>query len=140
MDLENELLKLYYDFIKTNSAFADNLLVVPKTPQSFSKFPTIVFTESSNIDYFNGKSLNRQEYMDRVTYTVEFYSKDTIINNTKYASRTIIKELSQLTNKFFNRIGFNRISSNRGEYIDLTIDRYISIYEGKVNNWNGQII
>ena len=140
MDLENELLKLYYDFIKTNSVFADNLLVVPKTPQSFSKFPTIVFIESSNIDYFNGKSLNRQEYMDRVTYSVETYTKDVIIGNTKYASKTVMKELTQLTNKFFNRIGLTRITGSREEYIDLTIDRYVSIYEGKVNNWNGQII
>ena len=137
MDIENDLLKLYYEFMKANSMFANNLIVVPKTPQSFLKFPTIVFVESSNIDYVGGKSLNRQEYMDRITYTVEFYSQDTIIGNTKYMSRTIVKEL---TNKFFNRIGFNRISSNRGEYIDLNIDRHISIYEGKINNWNGQII
>lgn len=140
MDIENKLLKIYYDFMKANSAFTDKLLIVPKTPQSFSNFPTIVFIESSNIDYINGKSLNRQEYMDRLTYTVEFYSKDTILGNTKYMSAVVIKELTQLTNKFFNRIGFNRISSNRGEYMDLTIDRHISIYEGKINNWNGQII
>ena len=140
MEIENELLKLYYDFIKANSIFADVLQVVPKTPQSFSKFPTIVFVESSNVDYTNGKSLNRQEYMDRLTYTVEFYSKDTVLGNTKYMSRSVIKELTQLTYKFFNNLGFNRISSNRGEYIDLTIDRYISIFEGKVNNWNGKII
>lgn len=140
MEIENELLKLYYDFIKANSIFADVLQVVPKTPQSFLKFPTIVFIESSNVDYLGGKSLNRQEYMDRITYTIEIYSKDTIIGNTKYMSSVVIKELTRLTNKFFNNIGFNRISSNRGEYIDLTIDRHISIFEGKVNNWNGQII
>lgn len=140
MDIENDLLKLYYNFIKANSAFADVLQVVPKTPQSFLKFPTIVFIESSNVDYLSGKSLNRQEYMDRLNYSVEIYSKDTILGTTKYASATVIKELTQLTNKFFNRIGFSRISSSRGEYIDLTIDRHISIYEGKINNWNGQII
>ena len=140
MDIENELLKLYYDFMKANSVFADKLLIVPKTPQSFLTFPTIVFIESSNVDFIQGKSINRQEYMDRLTYTVEFYSKDTQIGNTKYMSAVIIKELTQLTNKFFNRIGFTRVSSNRGEYIDLSIDRHISIFEGKINNWNGQII
>lgn len=140
MDIEHELINMYYDFMMANSVFADNLLIVPKTPQSFSKFPTIVFVESSNVDYLRGKSLNRQEYMDRITYTVEIYSQNTIIGNTKYMSSVIIKELTQLTNKFFNRVGFSRVSSNRGEYIDLTVDRHISIYEGKINNWNGQII
>lgn len=140
MDLEHELIKMYNDFMKANSAFADKLLIVPKTPQSFSTFPTIVFIESSNVDYLRGKTLNRQEYMDRITYTVEVYSKDTIIGNTKYLSSTIIKELTQLTNKFFNRVGFTRVSSNRGEYIDLTVDRHISIFEAKINNWNGRLI
>ena len=140
MDIENELLKLYNEFMKANSAFADNLLIVPKTPQSFLKFPTIVFIESSNIDDIRGKSLNRQEYMDRITYTVEVYSKDIIVGNTKYASKVVLKELINLTNKFFNYVGLNRISSNREEFIDLTIDRHISIIEGKINNWNGQII
>jgi hypothetical protein len=140
MDLENELLKLYYDFMKANSMFADNLLIVPKTPQSFIKFPTIVFLESSNIDFIQGKSLNRQEYMDRVTYSVETYTKDVIIGNTKYTSKTVMKELMQLTNKFFNRIGLTRITGGREEFIDLTIDRYVSVYEGKINNWNGKII
>ena len=140
MDIENELLKLYNEFMKANSAFADNLLIVPKTPQSFLKFPTIVFIESSNIDDIRGKSLNRQEYMDRITYTVEIYSKDIVVGNTKYASKVVLKELINLTNKFFNYVGLNRISSNREEFIDLTIDRHISIIEGKINNWNGQII
>jgi hypothetical protein len=140
MDIENELLKLYNEFMKANSAFADNLLIVPKTPQSFLKFPTIVFIESSNIDDIRGKSLNRQEYMDRITYTVEIYSKDIVVGNTKYASKVVLKELINLTNKFFNYVGLNRISSNREEFIDLTIDRHISIFEGKINNWNGQII
>lgn len=140
MDIENELLKLYNEFMKANSVFADNLLIVPKTPQSFLKFPTIVFIESSNIDDTRGKSLNRQEYMDRITYTVEIYSKDIVVGNTKYASKVVLKELINLTNKFFNYVGFNRISSNREEFIDLTIDRHISIFEGKINNWNGQII
>lgn len=140
MDIENELLKLYNKFMKANSAFADNLLIVPKTPQSFLKFPTIVFVESSNVDNISGKSLNRQEYMDRITYTVEIYSKDIVVGNTKYVSKVVLKELINLTNKFFNYVGFNRISSNREEFIDLTIDRHISIFEGKINNWNGQII
>lgn len=140
MDIENDLLKLFYEFIMANSSFASVLQIVPKTPQSFSKFPTIVFKESGNVDYTSGKTLNRQEYIDRLTYTVEIYSKDVIIGNTKYLSNIVIKELNHLIYKFFNNLGFNRITSNRGEYIDLSVDRHISIFEGKINNWNGKII
>jgi len=140
MDIENDLLKLFNQYIKANSIFADVLLIVPKTPQSFSKFPTIVFLESSNTDYANSKSLNRQEYMDRLTYTVEIYSKDITINNIRYFSNAVIKELNNLIYKFFNNLGFNRVVSNRGEYMDITVDRHISVFEGKINNWNGKII
>lgn len=140
MEIEDKLLRLYYDFIKKESKFSDLVLIVPKAPQSFSKFPTIVFKEINNTDYIGGKSLNRQEYVDRLGYSVEIYSKDVILNKKKVMSLEVIKELKYLTHKFFNEIGFNRTSSTKGEYVDLTVDRYICTFEGKVNNWNGQII
>jgi len=136
MDIEENLIKMYNDFLKEKSTFKDVLLVVPSTPQSFSKFPTIVFKQSNSSNIVGGRSLNRQEYVDRLTYTVEIYSKDVTIGTTKYISNNVIKEIRDLTHIFFNDIGFNRISSQRGEYIDLTIDRHICLFEGKINNWN----
>lgn len=136
MDIEDKLLKLYYDFLKEKSTFKDILLVVPSTPQSFSKFPTIVFKQNNSSNILAGKSLDRQEYVDRLTYTVEIYSKDVTIGNTKYVSRNVMKEIIELTHIFFNDVGFNRLSSQRGEYIDLTIDRHICLFEGRLNNWN----
>ena len=140
MDIEESLLKLYYDFIKENSIFSEKLLIVPSTPQSFVSFPTIVFKESNNSSYRGGSTLNRQEYVDRLTYQVEIYTKDVVIDNTKYLSNQVVNELKNLTHIFFNDIGFNRLSSQKGEYIDLTINRHICIFEGKVNNWNGKTI
>lgn len=140
MDLEKELIKLYFNYIKANSLFSEKVLIVPKTPQSFSSFPVIVFKESSNTDMTQGKSLNRMESVDNVNYQVEFYSKDITVDGVFYHSLDVIKELRDLTFKFFNDIGFTRIMGMKGEYIDLTIDRYISIFQGKINNWNGQII
>lgn len=140
MDIENKMLNLYYNYIKDKSRFRDLLLIVPKTPQSFSQFPTIVFKEINNTDYFGGKSLNRQEFVNRLSYVVEIYSKDVILNGQKIMSARVINELKYLTHDFFNSIGFTRTSSAAGEYIDLTVDRHICTFEGKVNNWNGKII
>lgn len=140
MDIENELIKLYYNFIKTRSIYGDVFQLFPDVPQSFLKFPTIVFKESNSSDYIEGKTLNRQEYMDRLTYIVEIYSKDIVVNNQKKLSIEVIKELKNLTHEFFNQIGFRRISSSKGEYLDLSIDRHICIFDGKINNWNGKII
>lgn len=139
MDLENAILKSYYDYMKEKSFFGENLLIVPKTPMSFSSFPTIILKETNNRDYLLGKSLNRQESVAQVTYTVEIYTKDLTYKNNKYVSQYIMNELKQLTYKFFNNIGFIRTSSARGEFMDITVDRNISIFESKINNWNGII-
>lgn len=140
MDLEKDLLKLYYKFIKENSIFSDILLVVPKTPQSFSSFPTIVFKEINNLENIRATSLDRIEYMDLVNYSVDIYTKNVVLDNRKYLSDEIMRELRNLTFKFFHEIGLRRISSSRAEFIDITVDRTISIFEGKINNWNGKII
>ena len=140
MEIEENLLKMYYNFIKDKSLFGEKTLIVPKTPQSFSSFPTIVFKESNNSDYFKGKTTNRQEFINRLTYIVDIYTKDTIVNGTKYNSLEVLKELKLLTYEFFNKLGFNRLSSSRAEFMDITVDRNVSIFEGKVNNWNGKII
>lgn len=140
MEIENDLIKLYYNFIKNNSIFSEEVLIVPKTPKSFTKFPTIVIKENNNVDFIGGKTLNRQEFMNLLTYTVDIYSKDIIVGQNKYLSANVLKELKLLTFQFFNDIGFNRISSNKAEFIDITVDRNISTFQGKVNNWNGYII
>lgn len=138
--MEENLLKLFYNFIKENSAFGEITLIVPKTPQSFSSFPTIVFKESNNIDYMAGKTLDRSESVAQLNYTVEIYTKDINFKSEKYPSLVVQRELKELVYKFFNDIGFRRLSSVKGEYIDITVDRNISIFEGKINNWNYQII
>ena len=137
---EKNLINIYNDYMKENCFFKDKLLIVPQTPKSFTDFPTIVLKETSNTDYNAAKTLDRIETMENCNYTVEFYTKDIIYNNSKYHSLDVINELKYWTFKFFNDIGFNRITANKGEYIDITIDRYISVFQGKFNNWNGQLI
>ena len=135
MDIESQLLKEYKDFILSKTSYS-NTLILPSTPQSFSTFPTIIFKEADNVDSLDGNTLNSQEYIDNLTYQVEIYSK----NIGKTSSRTIYKELEFLTHDFFRQVGFNRTGSAKGEYLDIAVDRYILLFNGKLNNWNKKII
>lgn len=138
MEIETELLKEYKEFITNNTKYVSKIL--PKTPQSISSFPTIIFKESGNSDYTIGKTSESLEYMNLLLYTVEIYTKDTLVDNEIIKSRQLMLELKQLTFEFFRRIGFNRMSCNRGEYADITVDRLIIVEQGKINNWNKKII
>lgn len=148
MDIESEIVKEYKQYMISNSIFGTILdekkTILPDTPQSFSKFPTIIIKEANNIMFSRGKTIDRTEYIDEVTYQVDIYTKDVTVktdDETKtYSARTVINELKDLTFKFFNQIGFNRINATRGEYIDVNVNRYIMIFDGKINNWNMKIL
>lgn len=138
-DIETQLLREYKEFITNNSIFSDKVKILPSTPQSFSIYPTIVFSETSNVDNLMGKTLDRIESVDNLLYQVDIYTKDVKIGNQTYAGRTVINELKDLTFKFFNDIGFIRENATRGEYIDVTVYRYTMVFSGKLNNWNMKI-
>lgn len=138
-DIETRLLREYKNFIAQNSIFGDKTKILPSTPQSFSVFPTIVFSETTNIDYIFGKSTDRIEYIDNVLYQVDIYTKDIKKDGQIYAGRTVINELKDLTFKFFNDIGFIRENATRGEYIDVTVSRYTMVFSARINGWNGMI-
>lgn len=147
-DIETKLLREYKDFIVNHSQYINDAKnILPSTPQSFSVYPTIVFSEVGNSDYILGKSLNRLETVDYLTYQVDIYTKDITLTETangvttkkKIAARTVINELKDLTFMFFNDIGFIRENATRGEYIDVTVSRYTIVATGKLNNWNMMI-
>lgn len=140
MDIETQLLREYKDFITNKSIFGEKVKILPSTPQSFSVYPTIVFSEVNNTDYMIGKTIDRLETVDRVAYQVDIYTKDIKQDGKTYAGRTVINELKDLTFKFFNDIGFIRENATRGEYIDVTVYRYTILCTGKITNWNTSII
>lgn len=139
MNIENDLLAEYINYIKSKSIYSSIIKILPNTPQSFSSFPTIIFKEANNYDNTNGKSTNNLEYTDYLIYQVEIYSKSITFNGKNIPSRTIVKELEFLTHDFFRQCNFERNSSEKGEYIDLTIDRHIMTFVGTINNWNLKI-
>ena len=140
MDIETQLLREYKDFITNKSIFGEKVKILPSTPQSFSVYPTIVFSEVNNVDYLLGKTVDRLETVDRLAYQVDIYTKDVKLDGKTYAGRTVINELKDLTFKFFNDIGFIRENATRGEYIDVTVYRYTILCTGKIANWNTSII
>lgn len=136
MNIEVDLLKEYNAFMKKNSVFAEKLQILPDTPQSFSKFPTIIFKEQDNTDNLSLLTLNRLEFGDNLTYQVDIYTKNITINGTEYNSRVIINELKNLTAKFFKYCGFQREGSTRGEYTDINVKRQTMLFSGSLSSWN----
>ena len=136
MNIEVDLLKEYNAFMKKNSVFAEKLQILPDTPQSFSKFPTIIFKEQDNLSLL---TLNRLEFGDNLTYQVDIYTKNITINGTEYNSRVIINELKNLTAKFFKYCGFQREGSTRGEYTDINVKRQTMLFSGSLSSWNKNI-
>ena len=140
MIIENDLLKDFNIFIKKKSIFGSLLNVLPDTPQSFSKFPTIVMKEQNNIDNNIIKSLNLIEYGDNLVYQIDIYTKDIVINSKKYASREVINELRLLIHEFFRNCGFQRTDDSNSEYIDISVKRRTLIFTGTIKNWNKSIM
>ena len=139
MNIEVDLLKEYNAFMKKNSVFAEKLQILPDTPQSFSKFPTIIFKEQDNTDNLSLLTLNRLEFGDNLTYQVDIYTKNITINGTEYNSIVIINELKNLTAKFFKYCGFQREGSTRGEYTDINVKRQTMLFSGSLSSWNKNI-
>ena len=139
MNIEVDLLKEYNAFMKKNSVFAEKLQILPDTPQSFSKFPTIIFKEQDNTDNLSLLTLNRLEFGDNLTYQVDIYTKNITINGTEYNSRVIINELKNLNAKFFKYCGFQREGSTRGEYTDINVKRQTMLFSGSLSSWNKNI-
>lgn len=136
MNIETNVLLSYKDYMFDNSTFKSVLTILPSTPQSFSKFPTIVLREINNTDYGAGKTIKSEEYIDQLTYQVDIYTKDVRLNGKIYKANTVIAELKQLTADFFRKANFDRTSSTPSEYLDLSVSRHVLTFSAKLNNWN----
>lgn len=141
IDLDVILRKELLSMIQKCSKYPDLYKkIFSKTPQSFSQFPTLILKMTNNIDDGIGKSLNNIEYVDDISIQVEIYSKDITYNGKKISSLAIISDLKPIIHKFFRELGFERTISQPSEYIDITIDRYIFLFNAKISSWNNYII
>jgi hypothetical protein len=136
-DIEQVLFNKFKDFMVKNSKF--NPQVFPKAPKTLADFPTIVFKESSNIEDTRYKSLDRTQFVNQITDTIEIYTKDMVINGVRYASKTVMSELKYLVFDFFESIGATRVSCEPVEYSNYQVDRVVIIERYRQNNWNKMI-
>lgn len=136
MDKETQVIKMYKEYIGAKSIFGDACLILPSTPQSFSKFPTIVIKEKETPEIVKTTSFDRSEYADSNVYQIDIYAKDITIGNTKYASRSVINELKRLSFDFIRKYGYTRSVSTQGETLDTSVKRYIIVFNGITRSWN----
>lgn len=137
MNIETTIFKKYKQYLKDNSKFAPN--VFNKAPKNLSVFPTIVLKEINNTEDSNYTSLDRKEFVNEITSTIDIYTKDMIIDGVKYPSKEIMNELKYLTFDFFQAWGFTRTQCSEADYLNLEVDRLVIIETCKLNSWNRKI-
>lgn len=136
--IETDLFLEYKKYMLEKSKFKD-MLIVPMTPKSSTKFPTIVMAEINNSDNISGKTTDRTEYVSRLTYRVSIYVKPIIVDGVKYQELQVMNELKELTYHFFNMIGFDRSSSRRTDNLDKSVFRQEIIFTGNLASWNNSL-
>ena len=102
-------------------------------------FPTIVFQENNNTDNLEGTTLDRTETVQNISYTIELYTKDMVIDGVQYSKKEITNELKYLIFDFFQYWGFIRTQCTKAEYLNYEVDRHVIIETCSLNNWNRKI-
>lgn len=138
MDIESPIFLKFKQYLKDKSKYSPN--VFNKTPQSLSVFPTIVLKETNNIEDSNYITLDRKEFVNQITDTIDIYTKDMIIDGVRISSKTIMNELKYLVFDFFQAWGFTRTQATDSEYLSYEVDRFIIIETCKLNSWNRKIM
>ena len=138
MIIEDEIILEYKTFMRENSMFGEMFNVFPTTPKNEPKFPCAVLKDISDTNY--NVTLNKIEYIDTISFQLDLYSKDIIMENKKYPARQVINELRELTYKFFLKAGFNRDRDTRGETRSVELLRRTMIYSANISSWNKNII
>lgn len=136
--IETDLFLEYKQYMLERTKFKD-MLIVPMTPKSIAKFPTIVMAEINNSDNSIGKTTDRIENVSRLSYRVSVFVKPVTIDGAKYQELQIMDEIKELTYNFFNQIGFNRNSSRRTDNLDTSILRQEMIFTGNLASWNNSL-
>lgn len=137
MNIETPVFKKLKKYLQDKSKFKP--YVFNDIPKNLTVFPTITFIENTNIEDTRATTLNRQEYANRLTVTVEIYAKDTVIDGIQYSSKEIINELKYLIFDFFQAWGFTRTQATKADYLNYEVGRYVIIETCIVNNWNRKI-
>lgn len=137
MNIETPIFKKLKAYLTNKSNFSP--YVFNDIPKNLAVFPTITFEESVNTQNLGATTLDRTETVNNITYTIEIYTKDMVINGQEYSKKEITNELKYLIFDFFQAWGFIRTQSTKAEYLNYEVDRYIIEESGSLNNWNRKI-
>lgn len=137
MNVETMLFKFYKQYLKDKSKFSPN--VFNRTPKNLSVFPTIVLRETNNVEDSNYTTLDRKEFVNEITSSIDIYTKDVIIDGVKYPSKEVMNELKYLTFDFFQAWGFTRTQCSEADYLNYEVDRLVIMETCSVNSWNKKI-
>ena len=137
LEIYDILFDYYYNFIKQNSL--TSIKVAKKSPPTITTFPTIILKEVQNINTDN-ISLNRQEFVDTISYQIDIYTKDIVENGVEYPSLQLQKELKNLTFDFFLKNGFKRTAFDNWENNNIVYDRLTVIFQCNLQSWDKKII
>lgn len=105
-----------------------------KAPKTLVRFPTILLKENGNTEL--SRTLDRTQFLDQMTYIIEIYTKDMVINGERVASKVVMSELKYLVFDFFRERGFERVGCNEAETSDYQVDRLVITERCTQNNWN----
>lgn len=137
MNVESMIFKFYKQYLKDKSKFSPN--VFNRTPKNLSVFPTIVLRETNNIEDSNYTTLDRKEFVNEITSSIDIYTKDLIIDGVKYPSKEVMNELKYLTFDFFQAWGFTRTQCSEADYLNYEVDRLVIVESCSLNSWNRKI-
>lgn len=137
IDIENAIFQKLKSYM-ANSKF--NPKVFNKSPRQLKDFPTIIFKETSNREDTRYKTLDFSQTVNQITFTIEVYTQDLTIGNTKYASKIVMSELKYMLFDFFQYCGFNRTSCDYVDYYNNEMDRLVMTVQTSQASWNIQVL
>ena len=120
-----------FDKLKTDivSQSSYEPIVVKTAPSNSSKFPIVEVVESQNVLQY--ETLDKQEQIDKLTYTVNIYTQD---NKNKVSKVIIAEELVAIVDEIMsNHYGMDRINCQRIPNLDTNVYRMLLTYNCSVD-------
>lgn len=139
----NEIVSKYKNYMENSSQYytidANKPLVVKGYTNTTPYFPLIA-TQLSNITNTDYCTIDKIENYNELYLTLDIYTKNKTIDNTKIASELINDELTNLTIKFFESINMKMTLCKITPNLDTSILRRTIQVQGLVGNARKNII
>ena len=123
--------KALKDYI--NSKISYDAYITKMPIQSTDKFPQVVITEEQN--EYNLGTTRMEETISSLSYEINIYTQDKVIDNTKKSRVEIARELMKLVDTVMNQhYGMRRITCRPTPNIDYNIYRITMRYAVNFND------